>query len=112
MVSLDPSKDKIPEMDQVMVGDTDGDTKSLTFTVEENDQNQSMSKNVIICQVNEEKYEINNIEKTEDVFDEYKLKRKNPATMRRYNSYQCLHKLKECGGVNCFNEIQSLDYSS
>ena len=32
--------------------------------------------------------------------------KKNPATMRRYNSYQCLHKLEECGGGNCFNEIQ------
>ena len=31
---------------------------------------------------------------------------KNPATMRRYNWYQCLHKLEECGGGNCFNEIQ------
>ena len=77
MISLDPSKDKILEMDQVMVDDTDGDTKSLTFTAEKNYQNQSMSKNVIICQVNEEKYEINNIDKSEDVFDQYKLKRKN-----------------------------------
>ena len=34
--------------------------------------------------------------------------RKNPATMRRYNSYQCLPKLEECGGGNCVNEIKDL----
>ena len=40
------------------------------------------------------------------VWNILKIHWKNPATMRRYNSYQCLHKLEECGGGNCFNEIQ------
>ena len=31
------------------------------------------------------------------IIEKYKVVKKNPATMRRYNSYQCLHKLEECG---------------